>query len=113
MASISSKNVGGRDCRLCRRIRAAVTLQQSLIGGREERKSAQKIFVVHLDAFAKAGAWIAGDDQADQRTVDVHLMFVRRYATTKTAAVRKLRIGCGVERDDVTCGTIGDRDWPA
>src|SRR6185369_10401845 len=75
-----------------------------------EREAREEVFVVRLDALGQAGARIARRDEADQHTVDVDLMLVRRAAAAEAACARKGRIDGGVDREDVASSARIDRN---
>ena len=79
----------------------------------EEREAIQVVFVVDLDTLRESCCRIARDNQADQHAVHVHLIAVRRRASSHAAAVGERRIDCGVQRDHVAGRAIGDRNRAA
>src|SRR5580765_4813563 len=70
--------LGNRDIRNRRVVYAAVSLQQALMGGREERETVEVVLVVGLNSLGESSVGVARDDQADQHAVDVHLIAIRR-----------------------------------
>src|SRR5258708_992408 len=91
--------VGDHRCR--NGVDSAVSLQQSLMRRRNEREPRQKVLVIRFDALGQAGRWIAGNDEADQDCIHVHLMTIRCSATTEAPAIGELGIDCGIERNDI------------
>src|SRR5438309_1295700 len=98
---------------LRRNVGTAVALQQTLVGRREERESRYIVFVVDFRAFGKARIRVPGNNQADQYTVHIDLIAVRRSAAAKTTAIREFRINGSVNREYVTRGAVRDRDGAA
>src|SRR5882724_4735841 len=101
-----------RDSRHRRNVGAAVPLQQTLMGGSQEREPVEVVLVVDFDAFREAGRGVTRDNQADQYTVDIHLVAVWRSTTANTTAVSEHRIHCRVEGNDVARGDVSYRDGP-
>src|SRR3954470_22649377 len=89
-----------------------MSLVQTLVSRSEEREPIEIVLVVHFDAFGETGGRIAGDDQANQQAVHVHLIAIWRRPATKTAAVRKTRIDSRVERNDVARGAVDNWNGP-
>src|SRR5262249_8103113 len=71
-----------------------VTLEQALMSGREEREPIEEVLVVDLDASGQTGRRVAGDDQADQHRIHIHLMAVWGGPAAKATPVWK----AGVDR---------------
>src|SRR4051794_14072065 len=99
MSRLRRRRIRGRGLR--DEVRAAMSLQQPLMRGREEREAREEVFVVRLDALRQTGAGIAGGDEADEHRVDVDLMFVRGGATAEATTVREGGVDGGVDRDHV------------
>jgi hypothetical protein len=89
-----------------------VPLEQTLVGRSQEREPVEIVLVVDFGAFGEAGCRITSNDQADQHTVHIHLIAVRRRPTANAPAVGEARIDGRVEREDVSRGAVGDRDGP-
>src|SRR5688572_13950352 len=102
-----------RDVRYGWNVVATMPLEQTLVCRRQKRKPVEIRLVVDFDPRGQAGGRVASHDQADQDTVDVHLIAVRLRPTAKAPAVGEARVDGGVERDDVTRKAVGDRDRPA
>src|SRR5436190_12988195 len=94
--------LGNRDVRYGRNVDTTVTLEQTLVGRSQEREPVEIVLVVDFDASGEAGSRVTRDDQADQHTVHIHLIAVRRSPTAKATAVGEARIDSRVEGDDVT-----------
>src|SRR5256885_16658044 len=88
---------GQRNVRNGGDVRATVSLQQTLVGGREEREPVEKVLVVDFDALGESGVRVSRDDQADQHAVAVHLMTIRGRAAAQAPAVGAARIDGGVK----------------
>src|SRR5262245_55991146 len=77
---------------LGRNVQPAVSLEETLVSRREEREGRVVVLVVDLDASGKTRGRVAGEDQAEQHAVDVHLVAVRRRPAADAAAVGEHRI---------------------
>src|SRR5271166_1854808 len=83
------------------------------MSGGEKREAIEVILIVRLDAFGEPGIRVARDNQTDQHAVYIHLIPIRRGASTQAAAVRELRVDCRVESNYIAGETVGDRNRPA
>src|SRR6478609_1121031 len=94
-------------------VRPAVSLQQPLMRGRQEREPREIVLVIDFDALGKARIRIARHDQADQDAIHIYLIPIRRRPATQSAAIRKARIRGSVKSNDIASGPVCDRDRPA
>src|SRR5712691_10882358 len=85
-----------RDVRLGRNVDPTVSLVQTLVSKCQEREPIEIVLVVDLNAFGEAGSRVTRNDQADQHTVHIHLMAVRRGPTAQASTVGKARVDGGV-----------------
>src|SRR5688572_10672324 len=91
-----------RDVRHRREVDAAVSLQKSVVRGREEREAVEEVLVVDLHALREARRGIARRYEADEDRVHVDLMAVRLGAAAETASVGERRVDRRFQGDDVT-----------
>src|SRR5438876_4394715 len=94
-----------------RNVAASMSLQQSLVSDRKEWEPVEIILIVHFHSLGETGAGVSRRDQADQHTIHIHLIAVRRSSTTKPSAVGEFGIGCRIERENITREAVlnGDR----
>src|SRR5437870_4586312 len=71
------------------------------------------VLIVYLHALAETGARVTRGDQADQHTIDVHLIAIGRSSTAHPPAVGEAGVDGSIEREDVTREAILNRDRPA
>src|SRR5262249_36789221 len=109
-AGFWSAYLRNRDHRHRRRVGTAVSLQQSLMGRRQEREAIQEVLVIHFDSLSQSGAGVARCDQTDQNGVHVYLMLVRSISSAEPPAVGEPRVKRSVQGDDVARGTIFRRN---
>src|SRR6185295_14786687 len=95
-----------------RNVDAAVSAEQALMSHSQEWEAVEIVLVVDFHTLGETGAGITRGDQADQHTIDVDLITVRRTSATDTAAVGKAGIDGCVNREDVARGAVCNRDRP-
>src|ERR1051326_8352866 len=95
-----------------RNVDAAVSLQQTLMGRRQEWEPAEIVLIIDSHSFCETGVGIACRDQADQHAVHIHLIAVRSGSAANFPPVGELRIDRRVYGEDVTGEAVLDRDWP-
>src|SRR5256885_13838742 len=81
LARLGLSRIG--DDRRGRHVDAAMSLQQTLMRGRQEREAGQEVLVVHFHPLGQTGSRVARGDEADQHRGDVDLMFVWRRAAAE------------------------------
>src|SRR5512138_77450 len=87
--------------RICHRwyVDPAMSLEQTLMSNRQERKTRVVILVVDFHALGKTRRGIACSDQADQHTIHVHLIAIRCSSATDFPAVGKTGIDRRINRE--------------
>src|SRR5436190_13794338 len=111
-APIACSSSRSRDVRFRGNVHTTVSLEQTLVSRRQEREPVEIVLVIDFDAFGKARRRVTRNDQADEHTVYIHLIAIRRSPASNTTAVGKHRIDGRVQGDDVTGEPVGDRDGP-
>src|SRR6266571_6252660 len=96
-----------------RKVAASMSLQQSLVSDRKEWEPVEIILIVHFHSLGETGAGIARRDQADQHTIHIHLIAVRRSSTPKSSAVREFGVDCRIERENITREAVLNGDGAA
>ncbi len=96
-----------------RHIDTSVSLQQTLVSDGEEWEPRQIVLIVDFHSFGETSTGITGSDQADEHTIHIDLIAVRRSSSTKLSAVGESRIDRGVDRENITGRAVFNGDRPA
>ena len=64
-----------------------MSLQQALVSESQEWEPVEIILIIHFHPFSETGGRVTRGDQADQDTVHIDLIAVRRGPTAKAPAV--------------------------